>query len=433
MDVAKKVELIKSYKEEVLIDSKLLARPKDGGNTFDFFRNRIMFPIFDFRGAPVAFGGRIINKGQPKYLNSPETPLFTKGNLLYGYHLARESAFSNKALVVTEGYMDVLSLASKGMNNVVASLGTALTEDQVRTLWKVVPEPILCFDGDKAGRKAALRIAERIMPFLIPGFSLNFALLPLGKDPDDIVKEGGIDAINNLINDQITLYEIIWRNKVEGRLLDTPERRAAIKAEIKELVNSIKDKDVHSEYNWFINEQFYNFFRNKTKNNSISKIKTHSVLSVELVRDIRHRILLSTIINHLDLLDYVEERIGSMYFENSVLDEIRQQVLKTLSKDGNLDKTDIRNHFVSLGLEGEFDKIVCTDLYIHAAFARPESTLNEAKQGWDDTFSLCQNENIRADIKDASGEFVEEPSLAGFERLKQLFDEGRNSFDNDNI
>jgi DNA primase len=129
----------------------------------------------------------------------------------------------------------------------------------------------------------------------------------------------------------------------------------------------------------------------------------------------------------------VEERIGSMYFQNSVLDEIRQQVLKILSKDGNLDKTDIRNHFVSLGLEGEFDKIVCTDLYIHAAFARPESTLNEAKKGWDDTFSLCQNENIRADIKDASGEFVEEPSLAGFERLKQLFDEGRNSFDNDNI
>jgi len=425
-----KFELIKKFPEKILVEAKLLGIPTDGRDSFDFFRNRIMFPIFDFNGKPIAFGGRVIDNGQPKYLNSPETPLFSKGSLLYGYNLARETAFNQKEFIVTEGYMDVLSMVSKGKSNVVASLGTALTEMQIKRLWKTVPEPTLCFDGDKAGRKAALRVAERILPVLKPGYSINFTLLPSGKDPDDIVKEGGVGEINNLISNSLSLCEVIWNNKVEGRSLDTPERRAAVKSELKNLIDTIENKDVHSEYKWYMNEQYYNYFRNNKKNVSQGEIPPSSVMPVDSVRDIRHRILISTLINHPELLDYIEERIGVMQFENSVLNQIRQEILKIISKNNKVDRLLIREHFVNSDLGTEFDKLISKDLYVHAAFARPEATLEEAKEGWDDTHYLCQIEGLKSHIKDASGDFVEDPSIASFERFRQLFDEGKNSFDN---
>ena len=426
-----KFELLKKFSEKILLETRLLGMPTDGRDSFDFFRNRIMFPIFDFNGKPIAFGGRVIDGGQPKYLNSPETPLFSKGSLLYGYNLARETAFNEKEFLVTEGYMDVLSMFSNGKFNVVASLGTALTEMQIKKLWKTVPEPTLCFDGDRAGRKAALRVAERILPFLKPGFSINFTLLPSGKDPDDIVNEGGIDKINSLISNSLSLSEVIWSNKIEGRLLDTPERRAAVKSELKNLIDTIENKDVHSEYKWYMNEQYYNYFRNNKKNGFQGEIIPNAVMQVDSVRDIRHRILISTLINHPELLDYVEERVGGMHFENPVLNHLRQEILRVLSINNNkVDRQSIREYFDNSDLGIEFDKLMSKDLYVHAAFARPEATLEEAKDGWDDTHYLCHIEGLKTHIKDASGDFAEEPSIASFERFRQLFDEGKKSFEN---
>ena len=175
--------------EPLLFEGGLLRR-RDDGSSYDYFRNRVMFPIGDRSDRVIAFGGRIIGEGQPKYLNSPETPLFQKGRVLYGWAAARAAAGKDPSVIVTEGYMDVIALHRAGFNTAVAPLGTALTEVQLEELWKLAPEPVLCFDGDSAGERAALRAAERALPLLRPGLTLRFATLPAGEDPDTLVLPG---------------------------------------------------------------------------------------------------------------------------------------------------------------------------------------------------------------------------------------------------
>ena len=177
--------------EALLVEGGLLRRPEDGGATYDYFRNRVIFPIGDRGGRIIAFGGRVIGEGQPKYLNSPETPLFQKGRVLYGWAAARANAAKEPSAIVTEGYMDVIALHRAGFATAVAPLGTALTEAQLEELWKLAPEPILCFDGDAAGERAALRAADRALPLLRPGISLRFAALPAGEDPDTLIARYG--------------------------------------------------------------------------------------------------------------------------------------------------------------------------------------------------------------------------------------------------
>ena len=179
------------FDESIMISAGLIINPKDKKRrTYDRFRNRIIFPIEDTQGKVIAFGGRILGDGEPKYLNSPESPLFHKGRVLYGQKMASGPARKIGNIIVTEGYTDVIAMYQAGIENTVAPLGTALTEDQMRALWKIVPEPILCFDGDLAGKKAAARAAERALPLLASGYGLRFALLPDGEDPDSLIKYG---------------------------------------------------------------------------------------------------------------------------------------------------------------------------------------------------------------------------------------------------
>ncbi|MBL8644035.1 MAG: DNA primase, partial [Rhodospirillaceae bacterium] len=201
----------RGFAEDVLLEVRLINEGKEGRESFDFFRERVMFPIFDAKGRPVAFGGRIMGDGEPKYLNSPETPLFHKGGLLYGLALARPAVIEKNQIVVCEGYMDVIAMAQGGFPNAVAPLGTALTETQLEMLWKLVPEPIMCFDGDKAGQRAAARSAALALPKLQPGKSLQFALLPSGQDPDDLIRRSGPTAMAQVLAAAVPLSEIVWR------------------------------------------------------------------------------------------------------------------------------------------------------------------------------------------------------------------------------
>ena len=179
---ALKRALEKTFSEPLLIEAGVL-RPRDGGGSYDYFRNRVIFPIGDRQGRIIAFGGRVLGEGQPKYLNSPETPLFHKGSVLYGWAAARAAAARAPSAIVTEGYMDVIALHRAGFETAVAPLGTALTEMQIEALWRLAPEPVLCFDGDAAGLRAAGRALQRALPMLKPGHSLKVATLPAGEDP----------------------------------------------------------------------------------------------------------------------------------------------------------------------------------------------------------------------------------------------------------
>jgi DNA primase len=234
---------------EDMVEAGLLIAGDDIPVPYDRFRDRVMFPIADLRGRVIAFGGRALEKDvAAKYLNSPETPLFHKGDNLYNLGPARLATHNGAALVVVEGYVDVIAMVGAGFAASVAPLGTALTENQLALLWKMADEPILCFDGDKAGQKAAWRAADMALPHLVPGKSLRFALLPEGQDPDDLARSGGRGAIEEVIGAARGLADVIWSREIEGGSFATPERRAALEARINEMTNGIRDEVVRRYY-----------------------------------------------------------------------------------------------------------------------------------------------------------------------------------------
>jgi len=234
---------------EDMVEAGLLVAGDDVPVPYDRFRDRVMFPISDARGRVIAFGGRALEKDvAAKYLNSPETPLFHKGDNLYNLAAARLAAHNGATSVVVEGYVDVIAMVGAGFEAAVAPLGTALTEIQLALLWRMSDEPILCFDGDKAGQNAAFRAADLALPHLRPGKSLRFALLPEGQDPDDLARSGGRGAIEEVIAAARPLADILWLREVESGAFATPERRAALEARIRELAMSVRDEVVRRYY-----------------------------------------------------------------------------------------------------------------------------------------------------------------------------------------
>ncbi|GLH78883.1 DNA primase [Bradyrhizobium sp. SSBR45G] len=244
-----------------MVEAGLLVAGDDIPVPYDRFRDRVMFPITDLRGRVIAFGGRALQKDVPaKYLNSPETPLFHKGDNLYNLQTARQAAHNGAPMIVVEGYVDVIALVAAGFAGAVAPLGTALTESQLSLIWKMVDEPILCFDGDRAGQKAAWRAADLALPHLLPGKSLRFALLPEGQDPDDLVRSGGRGAVEEVLAVAKPLAEVIWTRETEGGGFTTPERRAALEARIGELTNGIRDEVVRRYYKQDLTDRLYRAF-----------------------------------------------------------------------------------------------------------------------------------------------------------------------------
>ena len=246
---------------EDMVEAGLLVGGDDIPVPYDRFRDRVMFPITDARGRVIAFGGRALEKDVPaKYLNSPETPLFHKGDNLYNLATARQATHNGSPLIVVEGYVDVIAMVTAGFGGAVAPLGTALTENQLALLWKMADEPILCFDGDRAGQKAAYRAADLALPALLPGKSLRFALLPEGQDPDDLARSGGRVAIEEVIAAARSLSDMLWSREIEGGSFVTPERRAALEARIGELSNGIRDEVVRRYYRQDLAERLQRTF-----------------------------------------------------------------------------------------------------------------------------------------------------------------------------
>jgi DNA primase len=253
--------------EDRLVETGMLIKPDDGGETYDRFRGRLMIPIRDPRGRVIAFGGRIMGDGEPKYLNSPDTPLFDKGRTLYNLDRASPASRAAKRLIVVEGYMDVIALDRAGIAEVVAPNGTAVTEGQLERMWRLDPSPILCFDGDAAGRKAAIRAALRALPLIGPDRTLRFVALPAGQDPDDLIRsaaaavggdgaaqqQAGRAAIEALLAEPEPLAARLWRHAVEAAPLTTPEARAGLRQRLIDHAATIGDPALRQLYRdeWF--------------------------------------------------------------------------------------------------------------------------------------------------------------------------------------
>lgn len=239
----------KGVADDLIVAAGVCARPEGGGAPYDRFRGRIIFPIRDGRGRAISFGGRAMDpNARAKYLNGPETELFDKGRNLFNHAPAREAAGKGQPLIVAEGYMDVIALVEAGFKAAVAPLGTAVTEDQLRLMWRISPEPVIALDGDRAGIAAALRVVDLALPLLEAGKALRFAIMPAGLDPDDLIKAQGAGAMQAVLEAAQPMVSLLWQRETEGRSFDSPERRAALDKTLQAALRRIADPSIREHY-----------------------------------------------------------------------------------------------------------------------------------------------------------------------------------------
>ena len=342
-------------------------------NFYDRFRNRIIFPIRDIRNRVVGFGGRVINSNdQPKYLNSPETPVFHKGSLLYNFSKIRPNLKNNDNLIVVEGYMDVVSLASKGFQNAVAPLGTAITETQLNILWKDSDSPIICFDGDKAGKQASFRATEIALKLLKPNKTLRFINLPDNLDPDDYIKNYGLESFNKFVNNASPLTSIIWDLCIQESNIDTPEGKAGFESLLRTKLNLISDKSIKKHYGLLFKDMLDQFFYIKKTERKISKFDNsekypgkyknslkikNSILGSggQLPSDLE-ALVISGILIYPELVKKHYEILESFNIENLRLVDIRDNVLAFVKKDYSELDIDLLKEFVQKKYQTFFEK-----------------------------------------------------------------------------
>ena len=342
-------------------------------NFYDRFRNRIIFPIRDIRNRVVGFGGRVINaEDQPKYLNSPETPVFHKGGLLYNFSKIRPNIKNNDNLIVVEGYMDVVSLASKGLHNSVAPLGTALTETQLNLLWKETDSPIICFDGDKAGKQASFRASEIALKLLKPNKTLRFINLPDNLDPDDYIKNNGLENFNKYIKNASPLTVIIWDSCLQESNIETPEGKAGFETLLRRKLNLISDKSIKKHYGLLFKEMLDKFFYSKMFDKKISKFdynekgsrKFNNPLKIknsilgsggQLPSDLE-ALVISGILIFPGLIKKHFEILESFQIENLRLRDIRDNLLVFIKKDYSELNIDLIKEFVQKNYQTFFEK-----------------------------------------------------------------------------
>jgi DNA primase len=420
------------FPEEALVTAGLLIAPEGGGASYDRFRGRVIFPITDRRGRVIAFGGRALGDASPKYLNSPDTPLFHKGRVLYGLSLARAAASQSGQIIVAEGYMDVIALHRADFADAVAPLGTALSEEHIRELWRLAPEPVLCFDGDEAGLRAAVRVFDRVLPILRPGASLRFLILPEGEDPDSFIRDRGAGAFREALDRAIALDEAIWRIECRGRRVDTPERRAFVDSRLQERVRQIADRTVQTYYRSRFNERLARALRGgPAKTGSGTKAGRRSgrepvpqdpgiaaKIRVE-AQKILPKILLAVAVNHPKVLEEVAEELGTLRFSPPALDGLRQEILNFAANQA-LDTELLKSHLMDQGYSEVLLSLSRQDLYLHARFARPEAAMGEVRSGWTHAVGRYRLEVVRAQVQEAQKACGENVTPENAERLRRL-------------
>jgi len=420
---------------ELALEAGLVGKGEDGA-LFDRMRGRVIFPITDRRGRVIAFGGRTLGDGLPKYLNSPETPLFHKGRTLYGLAQALRPARDAGEAIVAEGYMDVIALAQAGFPQSVAPLGTALTEDQMAELWRLVPEPILCFDGDAAGERAAARAAERALPLLKPGQSLRFALLPPGEDPDTLILAEGAGAMRKVLEAALPLAEVVWRGAVAGRKTDTPERRAGLRQDLRQLIGRIEDKAVQDAYRTEFEARVEKLLGLGAKTDRPgpwqARRSFRPTAGGEALRQaaqdpiaLRCSTILATLVNHPALIGARLETLAQLALPLRQLDKLRQCIIDLAAHHPDLDSATLKDHLSERGFEDAL-----SDVFRRAAvnrFTRSSASPEDAAVGLDDALESFHGRTAREEAELAARQLGEEltaEAQARFEAKRDLALEG---------
>lgn len=440
----------KGFDASEMVEAGLVIAGEDIAVSYDRFRERLMFPIRDHRGRVIAFGGRALNPDvKAKYVNSPETPLFHKGYVLFNADNARQAAYERAQILVVEGYMDVIALAQAGFANAVAPLGTALTEDQLKLLWRMADEPVLCFDGDEAGRKAAFRAVDTALPLLEPGRSLKFTFLPQGQDPDDLIAESGAGAFRALVDKSRPLAGVLWAREVEGGDFSTPERRAALEGRLADLLRNISDKRVRRHYGDDMAgrlKKFWNkdapverpygsgqgrygaqdkrgftpkYGQKRWEYGGASETLKRSAL-VRGAREVasREALILLTMLNHPWLLEALPEEIAAIRFGNARFAGLRDVMLNLTIDDKLLDSEALRTQ-LSLSESGAIVAQV-ESVITHKSdwFAEPGASQADVETGWRQILALHRRSvELGRELEAAQRAFNDEGSESAQERL----------------
>jgi DNA primase len=410
------------FRDEAMIECGLLIAADDAGRPpYDRFRGRLMFPITDRRGRVVGFGGRILGQGQPKYLNSPETPLFHKGRLLYGLGLAAEAARSAGTLVVVEGYMDVIGLSQSGIGHVVAPLGTALTEEQVRQLWQMVPEPILWFDPDAAGQRAAVRSAEAALPLIRSGYGMKFAFsrIDTGDDPADLARRYEPRFVRQTLAEAVALSEMVFRVAREGCRLTGAEDRARIEDRLRRHVERIKDPAMRRHFRTQFRDRLWQELRRKPAARPAAA-QAAPAADVPSRRVNAERELLALSMLHPELFDEIEEAFGSLPFADAGHDRLRQALIGLLS--GRSDAPDpptLRSMLEEGGLAAEVGAVVDHPTVRLAGARASAPDRDELRARWRAAVRFVEAAAVEAEVVDTRDA---EPSAELWARRKPLIE-----------
>ena len=451
---------------EDMVEAGLLIAGDDIPVPFDRFRDRVMFPISDLRGRVIAFGGRALEKdAQAKYLNSPETPLFHKGGTLYNIAAARQAAHDGAPIIVVEGYVDVIAMVSAGFPATVAPLGTALTEDQLGLLWKMADEPLLCFDGDNAGVRAAYRAVDIALPRLLPGKSLKFALLPQGQDPDDLFRSGGREAIAEVIAAARPLAAMLWARETEGHQFDTPERRAALEARLNALTAGIGDESVRKYYRQDFNARLSQFFapaqgprreqrgqgqgqgnwreRRRARRDAPQRfaltprsasgkpapyvVVSNQMASSSVMRGprstvpLREALILQAALNHPWLLhDHLEE-LASLEFRHAEAEKLKGALIDIAAHAAAADADAVRAEIASRGLTEAAARIAAAITTVSVWGARPDAAPDDVLVTWAQLVALHRQWNsLVKELKDAEQALGQDASEANYLRLRDV-------------
>jgi DNA primase len=405
--------------EDQLAEAGLIRVKEAGEGYSDLFFNRVMFPIRDRRGRIVSFGGRILGDGVPKYVNGPETALFQKRRSLYGLDLAREGAFRGGVVVAVEGYMDVIALHQAGFAAAVAPLGTALTGEQMEELWRLTPEPVLCFDGDAAGARAAARAAAAALPLITAERTLKLATLPPGDDPDTLVVKGGPAAFQAVLDGARGLSEAIYGLIAEGRPAGTPEQRAALRARLEEAARTIRDRNLAGEYRRALLDRFFAAARPRRAGAGPALKRIRPAITADRTRAAQAAALMAITLRHPRLLPDVEESLGSLDWPDGPIAACRTAVLAWLAAGHPLDSSGLMDHLAQSGLR-DFAQALLRDPALPAA-ALPDAQPAEALDGWWHFFGLLRGEaELRQDQSAARQALTETNNDAAQRRLIRL-------------
>lgn len=355
----------KNVSESDMIELGLAVLSEKNGKVYDFFRNRVIIPIFDKRDRIIGYGGRVMGNEQPKYLNSPETPIFNKRKVLYNLNYARDKAYENKRIVICEGYMDVIAQSKYGFDYAVAPLGTALTEDQIQEAWKICPEPTLCFDGDGAGIRAAIRSVDRVLPILKAGYSLKYVFLPDKMDPDEFLKAKGAEEYEKAITSTMPLADLLWRKNIQAQPTNTPEQKAMFEKNIYEEIAKITDEKVRGYYLQDMRSRIYNELRAPqqpaAKSSAAGTQRQTPPPSRRIVREqlkVRHnldekvaRFILSAFVCYPELIGEFEEKVGMFEIGNAELSMFWEKMADISREHEQLDAETLWRELASAGLD----------------------------------------------------------------------------------